>query len=188
MNEDKQKIPRGAWLYVGLLVVAVLVFWSFFWPTEFKQKVKEENKGLAEIVKEFINEIKENQSIFKQLNINSRKPLAEVPAELINQLKEKVDQQLWQERTELWPEWSNEKISFKIPPHWFAQEKNGQYIISSFDQSLSIRPNNWVEINISIEAGAAPADALKITQQITGAAEPFQQIIKDFIKTVKISL
>jgi hypothetical protein len=191
MTHIGPKMPRTSWLYIGILLLCVIVFWSRFWPVEFKlPEVQGDKESLGNILKEFTNSIKEGGTLINQLKDNLKEQVSggEIPSELINQLSQKVQEELWQERTNSWLEWSNEKISFKLPPGWFVGERNGKFVISSYDEKLSIKPANRGQIEISLTDGKTPEEALTITPTIIGEQGQFQQIIEDFKKTIKISL
>lgn len=186
MAQGHQKIPRSAWLYIGLLILAVMVFWSYFWPKEFKlSPLQGEKESLSDIIKKFTDSVNQGGELVNQFKGQIG---GKIPPELVNQLSIKVQAELFQERTASWQEWANEKISFKLPPGWFIREGDGQFIISSYDETLSIKPISRAQVEISIKEGKTPEEALSITQNIAGEPEQFQQIIEDFHKTIKISL
>lgn len=151
MPKRPQKTPKATWLYVAILTLIVLIFWSFFWKKEFKLKeVKNDNKSLGEILNDFTSTVNGGGETIGQIVqeiVGGDKGRA--PQELIDQLSEKISQQLWQKRIADWQEWTNQDFSFQLPTNWFWQEEDEVFIITSFNESLSLQPADRVRIEIS---------------------------------------
>jgi len=151
MSTGPEKIPRAVWFYAGILTLSVLVLWSFFWKKEFRfLEVKDNHKSLGAIVNELTSSMSQGKAVINQLaqDITGLKATPVSPV-LVNQLLGQVEITAWQKRVADWPEWTNQDFSFKLPPGWRWHEENDQFIISSFDDSLSLLPSARAEIKIN---------------------------------------
>jgi len=140
-----------SWLIVGLLVLALVIFW--FWSMKTTIKKNDTDSNLKEITAEITNIIKE----FRGLVSDTRNAINQTTNDLatqesLEQIKNEVLAQIQiNSESANWPEHSSKPLglALKYPTNWFKQEKRDSLVLASYNLSSTSTPEVFTTLTIT---------------------------------------
>ena len=140
-----------SWLIVGLLVLALVIFW--FWSMKATIKKNSADNNLNEITAEITGIVKE----FRGLVNNTKNAINQTNDEIATQesleeIKNKVLTQIQiNSESANWPQHSSELLglALKYPTNWFKQEKRDSLALVSYHLSATSTPEVFATVTIT---------------------------------------
>ena len=140
-----------SWLIVGLLVLALVIFW--FWSMKTTIKKNDADSNLKEITAEITNIIKE----FRGLVSDTRNAINQTTTDIatqesLEQIKNEVLAQIQiNSESANWPQHLSKPLglALKYPTNWFKQEKRDSLVLSSYNLSSTSTPEVLATLTIT---------------------------------------
>lgn len=139
-----------SWLIVGLIALALVIFW--FWTMKTNLKKVETDNNLSEITAEITNIIKEFRGLVDNTkNVINQTATDAATQESLEKIKNDVLAQIQiNSESANWPEHSSKLLglALKYPTNWFKQEKRDELTLASYNLSATSTPEIYATATI----------------------------------------